>query len=69
VAETTTSVASETPTTPAPAETTTSVASLSPGGELPSTGSDMSVPMLAGGLALLGGGAVVMAMGRRQRRA
>lgn len=70
VEETTTSVASEVPTTAGQQTTTTDkVESQSPGGELPATGSGDSSLMLMGGLALLAGGILAMALGRRTRTA
>jgi|GEM_PF-2064232 len=67
VEETTTSVESEVPTTAAQTTTTTEkVDSFSPEVVLPATGSQ-STPTLALGLALLLGGGVVAAMGRRTR--
>lgn len=71
VAETTTSVESEVPTTSGSSQPTTTeeVASESPGGELPATGSNASSLMLVGGLVLLAGGALAMALGRRAYQA
>ncbi|MEY2754841.1 MAG: hypothetical protein RJB65_1199 [Actinomycetota bacterium] len=71
VEETTTSVESEVPTTSGSSQPTTTeeVASQSPGGELPATGSNASSLMLVGGLVLLAGGALAMALGRRAYQA